>query len=272
MDTFVGFDSALTDNPKAPGAIAAVSVQDGNVVSWHPPRLVSFEGALAFTREVRATDGVALVALDQPTIVTNATSMRPVERAAASLISWLGGGVQPSNTERVGMFCAEFPLWRFLSALGAEENPEAARTARDGLFLMEVFPATALASLHPDFFGRLAAPRYNPGRRKTFRPEDWVRVAGAAAAEAEALGCEDLAAWCHQAGALPRSTKVDQDMLDAAICTCIAVRWRRRPREQSLLLGDLSSGYMVMPVSAAVRSRLFEAACKVGVAVDGSPA
>lgn len=47
MDTFVGFDSAWTDNPKAPGAIAAVSIQDGNAICWHPPRLVSFDGALA---------------------------------------------------------------------------------------------------------------------------------------------------------------------------------------------------------------------------------
>ena len=113
--------------------------------------------------------------------------MRPVEQAAASLISWLGGGVQPSNTGRVGMFCEDSPLWRFLSALGAEESPEAARTALKGLFLVEVFPAIALASLHPNFFGRLAAPKYNPGRGKTFKLEDWVRVTGAAAAEAEAL-------------------------------------------------------------------------------------
>jgi len=270
MDTFVGFDSAWTDNSKAPGAIAAVSIQDGRAVGWHPPRLVSFDGALAFIREVRSVDGVTLVALDQPTIVANATSMRPVERAAASLISWLGGGVQPSNTGRVGMFCANSPVWRFLSALGAEENPEAARTAGDGLFLMEVFPAIALASLNADFFGRRAAPKYNPGRRKTFRPQDWARVAAAAAAEAEALGCGDIASWCRQAGALPRPTKADQDMLDAALCTCVAVRWRLRPRDQSLLLGDLSSGYMVMPVSPAVRSRLSEAARRVGVAVDGS--
>ena len=236
MDTFVGFDSAWTNNSKSPGAIAAVSIQDGKAVDWHPPRLVSFEGALAFIREVRSPDGVTLIALDQPTIVANATSMRPVERAAASLISWLGGGVQPSNTGRVGMFCADSPIWRFLSALGAEENPEAARTAHSGLFLMEVFPAIALASLHPNFFGRLAAPRYNPDRRKTYRPADWVQVADAAAAEAEALNCGDLTAWCHQAGALPRPTKADQDMLDAALCTCVAVRWRRAPRDQSLLL------------------------------------
>ncbi len=268
VDTFVGFDSAWTDNPKAPGAIAAVSVQDGSVVGWHPPRLVSFDGALAFIKEVRSSDGVTLVALDQPTIVANAVGMRPVERAAASLVSWLGGGVQPSNAGRVGMFCKDSPVWRFLSALGAKEDPEAARVAWDGLFLIEVFPAIALASLSPDFFGRLAAPRYNPGR-KTFKLADWVRVAGAAAAEAEALGCAALADWCRQAGALPHPMKADQDKLDAALCTSVAVRWRQRPREHSLLLGDLSSGYMVMPISPAVHSRLSEIAGRVGVAVDG---
>ncbi len=89
MDTFVSFDSAWTDNPKAPGAIAAVVIRDGAVVGWHPPRLVSFDGALAFIGEVRSRDGMTLVAPDQPT--ASAAGMRPVERAAASLVSWLGG-------------------------------------------------------------------------------------------------------------------------------------------------------------------------------------
>ena len=54
VDTFVGFDSAWTDNPRAPGAITAVSVQGSNIVCCYPPRLVSFDGALAFIREVRS--------------------------------------------------------------------------------------------------------------------------------------------------------------------------------------------------------------------------
>ena len=270
MDTFVGFDSAWTDNPRAPGAITAVSVQGSNIVCWYPPRLVSFDGALAFIREVRSRDDATLIALDQPTVVANTTGMRPVEKAAATLVSWLGGGVQPSNTGRVGMFGAASPVWRFLSDLGAVEDPEAARAASGGLFLIEVFPALALASLCPEFFGRLAAPRYNPARRKTFKLADWARVAEAAAVEADGLSCRELAVWCRGTGALHRPTKGDQDKLDAALCALIALRWRRRPREASLLLGDLTSGYMVMPASPAVRARLCGAACKFGVAVDGS--
>lgn len=168
MDIYIGFDSAWADNPKAPGAICAVDIADGRCVRFHAPQLVSFNQALTFVQNVRSANGVTLIALDQPTLVPNLTSMRPVERTAASLISWLGGGVQPSNRGRLGMFCDASPIWRFLAALGAEERPERARIAANGLHVMEVFPALALASLDALFFGRLRAPRYNPDARRRF--------------------------------------------------------------------------------------------------------
>jgi predicted RNase H-like nuclease len=269
MDTYIGFDSAWADNPKAPGAICAIQLDHNRPFRFEPPQLASFNQAIAFIESVRSREGVTLVALDQPTLVPNTTGMRPVERAAASVISWLGGGVQPSNRGRIGMFCDASPIWRFLTKLKAVENPESARTASNGLFLMEVFPALALASLDTSFFGRLSAPRYNPDRRKTFRAADWTRVAEAAATHAEAFGCEELATWCRNTGAISPPRKADQDRLDAALCVLIALRWRLRPREDSLLLGDLKTGYMVLPASTAVRERLTQAARKYSVPVDG---
>jgi predicted RNase H-like nuclease len=167
------------------------------------------------------------------------------------------------------MFCPTSPVWRFLKALGAVENPEAARAASTGLFIMEVFPALALASLKSEFFGRLAAPRYNPARRRTFRPADWVQVAETAAYEANEFGCGDLATWCHDTAMLGRPAKADQDKLDAALCALIALRWRCRPRHESLLLGDFTSGYMVLPASFEVRTRVALAAHKIRVPIDG---
>ena len=269
MDVYIGFDSAWADNPRAPGAICAVGVEAGIPIAFHRPQLVSFDQALEFIQQLRSPTGTTLVALDQPTVVPNATSMRPVERAAASLISWIGGGVQPSNRGRVGMFCDAAPIWRFLASLGAIEDPERAREGAANLFLMEVFPALALPALAPDFFGRLAGARYNPARRKTFLAADWVRVAQAAAAEACALGCGDLETWCRGAGRIAQPKKADQDMLDAALCTLIALRWRLRPRQESMILGDLTNGYMVLPTTAAVRERLAAAARKCSVPIDG---
>ena len=77
----------------------------------------------------------------------------------------------------------------------AREAPEEARTATSGLYLVEVSPALALPSLAPEFFGRRAASRYDPGRRRTFRPANWGRVAQAAAARLDDLGLPEPAGW-----------------------------------------------------------------------------
>jgi len=268
-DVYVGFDSAWTDNPKAPGAITAAVVQAGRTVAWHPPRLARFDEALAFIRDIQSADGVTLIALDQPTLVPNTKSMRPVERAAASVVSWLGGGVQAAHTGKIGMFCANSPIWPFLKAVGGVEDPELARTATEGIFLMEVFPALALPSLDASFAERLKAPKYNPSAR-TYCAEHWRRVTAAVAAEAEELGCPELAAWCRAAGDKPKPRKADQDQLDACICLAIALRWRLRPRDASIMIGDLTTGYMIAPASATMRAMLVVAAAKMdGVPVDG---
>jgi predicted RNase H-like nuclease len=269
MDFYVGFDSAWTDNPKARGAICAVGIEKGHLARFNAPQLVSFDEALTFIQETRSETGATLIALDQPTVVPNLIGMRPVERVAGSLISWLGGGVQPSNRGRQGMFCDASPIWRFLTALGAEESPEQARTATNGLYLMEVFPALALASLDNGFFGRMSAPKYNPDRKKTFVMADWVRVAEAAARGAHMLGCKELAEWCRTAGRTAQPRKADQDKLDSALCVLIALHWRLRAREASLLLGDLTTGYMVLPASREVREYLTTPARKHLVLMDG---
>ena len=124
MDTYVGFDSAWTDKINAPGAICALVMEGNRPIKFHEPRLATFAEALEFIARVRSQNGATLVAFDQPTVVPNLTSMRPVERVAASAVSWLGGGVQPSNRGKVGMFCDASPIWRFLAELEANEAPE----------------------------------------------------------------------------------------------------------------------------------------------------
>jgi predicted RNase H-like nuclease len=253
--SIVGFDSAWTDNPKAPGAVCSIQVNRESA-SFRAPSLASFDNALAFIREEQAVVDLCLVALDQPTIVPNTTSMRPVDRVAASVISWLGGGVQPANRSKTGMFDDAAPIWSFKRTLGAVEDPELARTATHGLFLMEVFPALALASLELAFFGRLKAPRYNPARRKTFRIADWWAVIAAVrvyAARATIAGVEE---WLDSLTSRERPHKSDQDKLDALVCALVGYHWLVRDRCDSIMIGDLSFGYMVAPVTPETLMRI----------------
>lgn len=268
LSTLIGFDSAWTDKKSAPGAICALVVDEGQPVTFHPPRLSTFDEALAFIETVKSPDGATLIALDQPTIVPNLTSMRPVERVAASLISWIGGGVQPANRGKVGMFCDASPIWNFLGRLGATEDPEAARTATSGTHVMEVFPALALPSLDPQFFNRLSGPRYNPGRRKTFRLEDWKKVARVAQAHFVSFGVLEAAEWCAIEAERDKPTKADQDRLDAMLCLLVAMHWRLGARDDCMMLGDLDTGYMVIPASLEVKERVRAAAIKVMISAN----
>ncbi len=264
---FVGFDSAWADNAKAPGAICSVHFDGVGFMDFRPPELVGFDRALNYIRDVHRPGALAIVALDQPTIVSNSTGMRPVERVAASLISWMGGGVQPANTGRP-LFGPAAPITRFLGQLGAAEDPEIARTAGRGLHLIEVFPALALASLEPAFFGLRQGPRYNPARRRTFRIEDWNAVVETAMREARNFACAPLVGWLEGMRTIAAPLKEHQDRVDAALCLLIAIRWRLGRREQSTAIGDLRNGYIVAPVSEPVLKRLREVAAERGVPMD----
>lgn len=262
-----GFDSAWTDAPRAPGAICAITFDECGQAGFHEPRLVSFAEALNFIESHRRGFAVSLVAIDQPTIVPNGSGSRPVDKVAASLVSFVGGGVQPANRSKIGMFCDNAPIWSFLSELNAREAPIEARTARNGHFSIEVFPALALPSLSDQFAQRLRAPKYNPQNRGKFRLSDWQSVASLIRATAEDLGIQGLSDWVEGARAIVQPRKSDQDKLDATLCALIGLAWRVGTVSSSAMFGDLTCGYMVTPVSDATRSRLEQAAVRRGVPI-----
>ena len=254
----IGFDSAWAD--KSPGAICALDCDESGRISFEAPRLVNFKQGIQFVREAEASRACTLVAIDQPTIVPNETGSRPVERVAASLISYIGGGVQPSNSSKTALFGPNAPIWKFKSALAANEGAERARIALNGVHLIEVFPALALAGLNHEFAASDGAPKYNPSKRDKFRLRDWRRVAETVYEKARSLELNELARWSRDQARCPNPRKADQDCLDAAICVLIGAIWRMCDRSDSVVIGDLESGYMVSPVSDAVRPRLERAA------------
>jgi predicted RNase H-like nuclease len=262
-----GFDSAWTDSAKAPGAICAIAFDERGQVEFHEPRLVSFADARAFIGSLRQDFSVSLVALDQPTVVPNSAGSRPVDKVAGSLVSFVGGGVQPANRSKIGMFCDDSPVWSFLSDLNATQDPIEARTAPAGHFLIEVFPALALPAFEDAFSQRLRAPKYNPQNRKKFRLEDWRSVTRVVQTTAQGFDLSGLADWSDRMHALFQPRKADQDKLDAALCALIGLAWRAGPVSCSAMLGDLTNGYMVTPMSEFTRPRLEQAANERGVPI-----
>ena len=256
-EAFVGFDSAWAG--KTPGGIAWATFTEGRLTTVAEPNLGGFDEAAQVIQALQSEHDYVLVAVDQPTVVPNETGSRPVDGIAASLISRLGGGVQPANRGKAAMFGANAPIWRFLERLGASQNPPAARTMTHGLHLLEVFPALALPALEPEIMKRKRAVSYNPANKRTFSCDDWRLVAGAVRRRADELGIERLSRWAGQAVARANPAKSDQDCLDAAICLIVALEWRRARRDRVMVIGNGRTGYMVTPVSPETRA-IFERA------------
>ncbi|WP_183696170.1 DUF429 domain-containing protein [Rhizobium leguminosarum] len=263
----VGFDSAWTDNPKAPGAICVIRLDSRGARLHMEPRLVSFSEAAAVIGAERSEVSKCLVALDQPTVVPNLSGSRPVDKVAAALISWVGGGVQPANRSKLGMFDDAAPIWRFKQAIGAIEDPEAARAASSGLFLIEVFPALALVALESAYCQRLGAPKYNPANRKMFRLEHWHSVAETIRTFGSLNTLDQIELWCSDVSANLMPRKADQDKIDAMICGLIGLHWLVAPREQSVMIGDLDNGYMIAPAVNGIHGRLVTAAREKNVPI-----
>ena len=269
-EAFVGFDSAWGD--LVPGALSWATFVDGRLEAFGPPELVHFDDAARIVEERRADADYVLVALDQPALVPNRAGMRPVERVAASLISKLGGGVQPANRQKktsqkkTSLFGSDAPVWRFLDRLDISQNPPAARTASDGLHLIEVFPALALPALEAGILKRKRAAFYNP-TKNSFSLDDWRLVATAVQRHADALSLAPLSRWAIQYATLDSPKKHHQDRLDAAICLVVALQWRRTSRDRMAVIGD-RRGYMVTPISTEGRTILQRAAVNQKVPID----
>ena len=120
---FVGFNFAWVGNPKVPGAICAISFDGKRFYDFKAPKLVGFDEARCFIARVNRDHRLTLIAIDQPTIVPNDKGMRPVEKVAASIVSWLGGGVQPAYRMKENMFGGGAPIWKFLRGLVRSKIP-----------------------------------------------------------------------------------------------------------------------------------------------------
>lgn len=265
----IGFDSAWAD--KVPGAICSVAYDRHGKATFKPPQLASFAQALEFIEEVRQGYSFCLVALDQPTIVSNETRSRPVERVAGSVVGYVGGGVQSSNRchpHKIGLFGDDAPIWSFKQRLGAKEDPIASRSSQSGLFLIEVFPALALPGLHAPFAQKKGAPKYNPGNKKKFKFDDWESVTNVIANSASQLGVAELSTWASEFYKNQSPKKADQDCLDAAVCAVVGLIWRACDGNDSAMIGDTKAGYMVTPVSQATQLKLKNAAASKGVRFD----
>ena len=258
----VGFDSAWTEIHSG-GIVGIIYRTDGSCRDLGPPVIADFRKAeaLILNWQSEQSPTATIVLLDQPTIVRNATGQRPVENLVCSSVSLRYGGMQPSNTTKSTMFGKEAPMWKFLRRFGGAADPT---TQVTNTRVFETYPVLAMIALcwtitDQRHTGRL--PKYNPDR-KSFAISDWRHVC--------ALTCEffkkrkltTIAEWVREAAEKHSPRKSDQDMLDA--CLCLLVALHLAERKDCLMVGNLDSGYIIVPSGDALRVELETRCHKTG--------
>ena len=264
-----GFDSAW--GTSALGALVSIrSTPQGWELAG--PRMVSWEAVLDEMTRHSGEAETHVIAIDQPLIVKNAYGRRPVEDAISPLVGRFRGGVQPSS--RVGcanLFGDNAPIWRFLGALDAVHDPAAVHNARGKRCVFEVYPALGNLGLFPSSWKRGMMYKYNP-TRDTFSLDDWRELASSVAHLFEAIGCPDGASCASSLGQLPTPRKADQDLLDALICCLHAHSFWSYGLRRNVIVGDIETGYVVIPTHDQLSSALRADSLKHGVAFTSADA
>ena len=252
----IGFDSAWTEDNRG-ALVGALRSAGGTREDLGDPELVNFvEAADRVSRWIETYQpSKTIVLLDQPTIVRNNEGQRPVENLVSSPISLRYGGVQPANLKRADMFGSEAPVWSFLHRFGGPADPIAKLKT---VSVIETYPVLSLIGLgwicsdEQRLTGRL--PKYNPERRKTFQLADWQFVCSQTKGELEGYGLSGLAAYMEKCLAMQKPKKPDQDRVDACICLIVALRLVES--QDCVMIGNMDSGYMVVPATAAFVTEL----------------
>ncbi len=267
---WTGFDSAWKGVNH--GAIAWITGSSNELV-FHQPQEATFEDCIHFIDSKTLQSDMHLLMIDQPTIVRNEASFRPVERAVGHEMGRAKSAVQPGNRKKKDMFGEDAPIWSFLAKLkerGFQESTAKSFNAKEGKYYLETYPAFGNLGL----FGYTKCPKYNPPL-DSFSFSNWKKLCRHIGQVGEALNISGLKRWaenmfrCADEQKKLKPSKKDQDFLDAVLCMLFGYIWWRSGLKHSIIIGEDETGYMVVPcLRQGLRTQLNDDAGKHGVLVD----
>ncbi len=233
---FIGIDFGWRTGPSG---LAALRLQGSVLTLLDLTRLLEPEAILAWVDQV-VGDGPALIAVDAPTLIPNATGMRVPDKLTHSYFGRYHAGCYPAN---LGRPFAErtVALGLALEARGyghADQiNPQVL-----GRFQIECFPHPALVRL----FDLPLILKYKKGplaRRQLELARYRDLLLDQLPKHIPCLHLTDL----PPIPATGAAFKDLEDQLDGLVCAYIGAYWWYWGLERNQVLGDRQTGYIVVP-------------------------
>jgi predicted RNase H-like nuclease len=233
----------------------------GAVLLAFADALLTDDEILAFVAANDTGEGL-LVAIDAPTIVPNSTGRRPCEAILSRCMAKAQAGPHPANRTLLTGTDGTIRGERIANALAAQSIPQTPYLTglpidKPRRAAFEVFPHPA----HIALFGLEKTLKYKakPKRTGETRLAEFRRY----------IDCLSALRFADPPLAFPTegplfleqeittlksaALKRYEDTLDALTCAYIALYYHRWGKAKCAILGDLETGFIVTPVSEAMR-------------------
>ncbi|MCT0252859.1 DUF429 domain-containing protein [Synechocystis sp. CS-94] len=199
---------------------------------------------------VKVTDG-AMVAVDAPTIIPNASGTRLPDRLTHKYFGKYHAGCYPANLARP-FATRTITVGNLLEERGFLHAPDI-ESQRQGRYQIEVFPHPAMVKL----FQLERIIKYKKGnlaQKKRGLRELQSHITEVLPQLTPALELTlppGIELWRSPEELNGKQLKHLEDQLDSLICAYIGAHWWYWGRERNWVLGDQASGYIVVPTLSA---------------------
>ena len=238
---FVGVDFGWTSG--ASGLCCLVG-RDRNLEILDLTTVLEIDNILAWIDKRVPDLEPGLIAVDAPTIINNSTGMRLADKLTHKYFGRYHAGCYPAN---LGLKFADRTVGfgKSLTARNFQHAPTL-EPKQLGRYQIEVFPHPATINL----FGLEKILKYKKGK-KSDRSSELIKLRNYIIQVLPRLE----PALNRELAVIPKITsrltgkelKAIEDMLDSLICAYVAAHWWYWGEAKNLVLGDLDTGYIVIP-------------------------
>lgn len=236
---FLGIDFGWKSQPSG---LCCLELIDGKLQLLDLNRLELIADILTWIDKSVQPDEPAIIAVDAPTLIPNATGSRLPDKLSHKYFGKYHAGCYPANqnlpfSDRTINFGLELESRGFAHAPTIEPQ-------KPGRYQIEVFPHPAIVNL----FNLQRILKYKKGRLSERRLEliklqNYIIDILPSSSPPLRLGGSFIPEIPHTGAAL----KAVEDQLDSLICAYVAAHWWFWGEERNLVLGDRTTGYIVIP-------------------------
>lgn len=249
---FIGIDLAWGERNPSGGAV----IRDGRLVESRAD-LTSLESIVDFVAAQLGPTTGAVVAVDAPLRVPNATGIRPCERELNGDWARFQAGAHPANRKllaRNGIVRGEQLVEMLVRRLRFAEATTIPKRSPDRL-VCEIYPHPA----HVSLFGLEKTIKYKRGSvlaRREALAEYQQHLRSLREAKPSLKKTKDLLVRTDVLSLRGRALKAYEDQLDALTCAYIGYYlWWHGP-QRARTYGTLADGHIIVPVTPQMSTRM----------------